>query len=436
VVYLLSASEDKRNKDQGLSVSNLKNSRILIVDDQTANLQVLSVLLDFAGYANITCLNDSRNILQVCAEVQPDLVLLDLHMPHVDGLAALDQLATVIPEDDYLPILILTGDNTSEAKEKALSHGAHDFLSKPLNRIEVQLRVRNLLQTRHLHLQLKAQNASLEQQVLERTELAQELGRTNQKLREAQAHLIHSEKMAGLGQLVAGIAHEINNPMAFVINNIYITEETLAKLDAGDAELPREAAVKISKMQARMADAHAGATRVKELVTKLRTFSRLDEGTIKTINIHESIESVLLFLRHKMEGRIEVERCYGEIEMLTCLAGELNQVLMNIVANAIDAIEANETSGGMGRITIATGQQNGHFVIRVRDTGKGIPQEIRNRIFEPFFTTKPIGQGTGLGLAISYGIMQAHQGSMEFSTKAGEGTEFVLKIPSALGAPA
>jgi two-component system NtrC family sensor kinase len=116
--------------------------------------------------------------------------------------------------------------------------------------------------------------------------------------------------------------------------------------------------------------------------------------------------------------------------MLTCLAGELNQVLMNIVANAIDAIDAGN---GPGRITIATGQQNGHFVIRVRDTGKGIPEEIRNRIFEPFFTTKPIGQGTGLGLAISYGIMKAHQGSMEFSTKAGEGTEFTLKIPVAMG---
>jgi two-component system NtrC family sensor kinase len=419
-----------------LSVSNLTDSRILIVDDQTANLQVLSALLGYAGYSNVTCLSDSRNILQVCAEIQPDLVLLDLHMPHVDGVAALDQLATVIPEDDYLPILILTGDNTSEAKEKALSHGAHDFLSKPLNRTEVQLRVRNLLQTRQLHLQLKAQNASLEQQVRERTELAQELGRTNQKLRETQAHLIHSEKMAGLGQLVAGIAHEINNPMAFVINNIFIVQETLAKLGSGETELPPEAAVKVSKMQARMSDAQLGATRVKELVTKLRTFSRLDEGTIKTINIHESIESVLLFLRHKLEGRIEVDRRYGETEMLTCLPGELNQVLMNIVANAIDAIDENETSGGTGRITIATGQQNGHFVIRVRDTGKGIPEEIRNRIFEPFFTTKPIGQGTGLGLAISYGIMQAHQGSMEFSTKAGEGTEFILKIPTALRAPA
>lgn len=409
-----------------MRVANLTDSRILIVDDQTANLQVLAAVLEFAGYANVTCLSDSRNILQMFHEVRPDLILLDLHMPHVDGLAAMDQLATVIPQDDYLPILVLTGDNTSEAKEKALSHGAHDFLSKPLNRTEVQLRVKNLLETRHLHLQLKAQNTSLEQQVRERTELADELGRTNQKLRDTQAHLIHSEKMAGLGQLVAGIAHEINNPLSFVINNIFIVQESLEKLAAQSDELPPSASEKVGKMRARIGDAHLGATRVKELVSKLRTFSRLDEGTIKTINIHESIESVLLFLRHKMEGRIEVERRYGEVQTLTCLAGELNQVLMNIVANAIDAIE------GPGRITLATEQQDGQFVIRVRDTGKGIPEDIRNRVFEPFFTTKPIGKGTGLGLAVSYGIMKAHRGSMEFSSRAGEGTEFTLKIPTEL----
>ena len=163
-------------KDEDLKVANLTDSRILIVDDQTDNLRVLATVLDFAGYVNVNCLNDSRNILPIFREFQPDLILLDLHMPHVDGLAAMDQLATAIPNDDYLPVLVLTGDSTSEAKQKALSHGAHDFLSKPLNRTEVQLRVKNLLQTRHLHLQLKAQNASLEQQVRERTELAEELG--------------------------------------------------------------------------------------------------------------------------------------------------------------------------------------------------------------------------------------------------------------------
>jgi len=384
------------------------------------------MVLELAGYSDVARLGDSRRILDVFQDFQPDLILLDLHMPHVDGLAAMDLLASVIPADDYLPVLVLTGDATSEAKATALSRGAHDFLSKPLNRTEVQLRVRNLLQTRHLHLQLKAQNASLAQQVKERTELAEELGQANRKLQEAQTHLIHAEKMAGLGQLVAGIAHEINNPLAFVINNIFIAQDVLAKLTSDPAALAPGTEAKVARMRARIDDAHSGATRVKELVSKLRTFSRLDQGTIQTIDIHESIELALLFLRHKLDERISVERRYGDVPMVTCFAGELNQVLMNVIANAIDAIE------GPGRITVATEQRNGDLVMRIRDTGKGIPGEIRNRIFEPFFTTKPVGEGTGLGLAISYGIVKAHQGSMEFTSRAGEGTEFVLTIPISL----
>lgn len=394
----------------------LSQFRLLIVDDQKPNLEALAMVLELAGYSNVRCLDDSRVLLAVFREFHPDLILLDLHMPHVDGLAALDQLATVIARNDYLPILMLTGDATSEAKEKAFSRGAHDFLTKPLNRSEVRLRVRNLLETRRLHLELKARNASLEAQ-------AEELGQTNRKLRETQTHLIHSEKMAGLGQLVAGIAHEINNPMAFIINNLFLADEALTRMDSPIAALPEEAGAAIRKVRTKISQAQSGAARVKELVSRLRTFSRLDEGELKTVDIQESIESVLLFLHHRMEGRIEVERDYGEARMLTCFAGELNQVLMNLVANAIEAIE------GPGRITLATSQQNGDFVIRVRDTGKGIPEEIRNRIFEPFFTTKPVGAGTGLGLAISYGIVEAHHGSMEFCSKAGEGTEFVLKIP-------
>ena len=169
-----------------------------------------------------------------------------------------------------------------------------------------------------------------------------------------------------------------------------------------------------------------GTERVRDLVSKLRTFSRLDEGTIKTVDIHESIESVLLFLRHKMEDRIQVERQYAATNSLTCLAGELNQVLMNVIGNAIDSIE------GVGTIHVGTTEHSGHFVITVRDSGKGIPQEIRDRIFDPFFTTKPVGSGTGLGLAISYGIVKAHHGSIEFSSEEGKGTEFVVKIPTSL----
>jgi len=406
-----------------LRFANLKDSRILIVDDQIANLTALTAVLEFAGCENVRCLNDSRQVCRIFVEFRPDLILLDLHMPHLDGLAVLDQLNKLIPKDDYLPVLVLTGDGSSEAKERALSHGASDFLSKPLNHTEVELRVKNLLQTRWLHSQLKEQNVSLERQVRETTSLAEELAQTNHRLRQAQGQLVQSEKMASLGQLVAGIAHEINNPLAFVINNIFVIQEQLTKLasevpNGHPATLPT-----INKMRTRVAHMREGTDRVGDLVAKLRTFSRLDEGQIKTIDIHESIESVLLFLRHKMENRIEVERSYNATGDLTCLAGELNQVLMNVIGNAIDSIEA------AGRISLSTNVRDGNFVIAVRDTGKGIPENIRDKVFEPFFTTKPIGQGTGLGLAISYGIIQAHRGSIEFSSEIGKGTEFILKIP-------
>ncbi len=420
---LESACRYLTRKDWDLSFANLKDSRILIVDDQMANLNALKAVLEFAGCENLKCLNDSRQVHTTFLEFRPDLILLDLHMPHLDGVAVLDQLTTLIPKDDYLPVLVLTGDGTSEAKERALSHGASDFLSKPLNHTEVELRVKNLLQTRWLHRQLKEQNVSLERQVRETTSLAEELAQTNQRLRQTQAQLVQSGKMASLGQLVAGIAHEINNPLAFVINNIFVVREQLNKLVS---EVPNGHPVTlpiIHKMRTQVDHMREGADRVGGLVSKLRTFSRLDEGQIKTIDVHESIESVLLFLRHKMGSRIEVKRSFNATADLTCFAGELNQVLMNVIGNAIDSIDA------AGTISLLTELQAGDFVITVRDTGRGIPEKNRDKVFEPFFTTKPVGHGTGLGLAISYGIVQAHHGSIEFSSEVGRGTEFILRLP-------
>jgi len=400
-----------------LSTGKLTDSRILIVDDQPDNLQILATVLEFKGYKNVRCLDDSRCVVPVFQEYQPDLILLDLHMPHVDGIEVMDQLRNLIASDDYVPILVLTGDTTSAARERALSHGAHDFVSKPLNRTEVQLRVKNLLQTRSLHQQLKARNASLED--------------ANRQIREAQSHLVQNEKMASLGQLVAGIAHEINNPLAFVINSLFLVKESLDRmLQEAPERIPLELQGRIGKLRTSAGDACDGAERVKDLVTKLRTFSRLDEGKFKTVNIHESIESVLLFLRHRMQDRVEVERRFEGPERLGCFPGELNQVLMNVIANAIDSID------GPGKVTVRTQQQNGNFLISVRDSGKGIPEEIRSRVFEPFFTTKPVGSGTGLGLSISYGIMKAHRGSIEFSSEPNHGTEFILTIPLELQAEA
>jgi two-component system NtrC family sensor kinase len=415
----------------GLRVTELIDPRILIVDDQVANLRVLSKVLSFAGYTNVKCLSDSREVLAAFDTFKPDLIVLDLHMPYVDGLTVMDQLAEVIDHDDYLPILVLTGDSTPAAKEKALSRGAHDFLSKPLNSTEVQLRVMNLLQTRRMHLQLKAQNESLEQQVCERTRLAEELTQinrtlheTNRLLKETNAQLIQTEKMASLGQLVAGIAHEINNPLTFVVNNLFTVENGIDHI-APEAEphLTDTSRAKLRKVRTRLREMGEGLDQVKDLVLKLRTFSRLDEGEFKTIDIGDSIDSVLVFLKHKMNGRTQVERHYGPGRFLSCYAGPLNQALMNLIANAMDAIV------GEGKITITTSQTENQFVISVRDTGIGIPESIRSRIFDPFFTTKPVGQGTGLGLAVTYGIIQDHHGVIEVHSQPGSGSEFNIRIP-------
>jgi len=163
--------------------------------------------------------------------------------------------------------------------------------------------------------------------------------------------------------------------------------------------------------------------RVKALVLNLRTFSRLDEGEFKTIDVGESIDSVLLLLHHRMNGRIHVEMQHGPERTLYCHGGRLNQVFMNLIGNAMDSI------AGEGKIRIETGREGNLFFISISDTGRGIPAAIRNRIFDPFFTTKPVGKGTGLGLSISYGIVQDHQGTIEVQSTEGCGSEFIVKIP-------
>jgi len=236
--------------------------------------------------------------------------------------------------------------------------------------------------------------------------------------------LVQNEKMASLGQLVAGIAHEINNPLAFVVNNLFIVESGLDSLGPEiEPHLSEPSRVKMRKARARLGEMSEGLDRVKELVLNLRTFSRLDEGEFKTVDVVDTISTVLLLFKHKMTGRILVEKHYGPTRMLYCYGGRLSQVLTNLISNAVDAIT------GKGTIVITTSNTPESFLISVRDSGAGIAEAIRSKIFDPFFTTKPIGQGTGLGLAISYGIVEDHGGSIEVQSDEGIGTEFIVKIP-------
>ncbi|CDK98572.1 conserved protein of unknown function, containing signal transduction histidine kinase-related protein, C-terminal [Magnetospirillum gryphiswaldense MSR-1 v2] len=427
--------------------SLFRRARVLIVDDSPTYRQSLTEELRDEG-CEVTQVPGAREGLLALADDDFDCVMVDMVMPEMDGVAFCKALGERNRDGDApLVVLMLSAYENKENVARALEAGADDFIGKSTEMSVLRARLRALLRRKFLSEQnqriveefrlreMEALRAKAEKDAAEaRAALAEGLARANrdleeanQKLRETQVHLIQSEKMASLGQLVAGIAHEINNPLSFALSNVFSVEGWLASVAEADA-LPADLAAKITKSRSRMTDTAQGLERVRELVVKLRTFSRLDEGEFNTIDVREAMESVLLFLRHKMTGRIEVVRDYASVNDLACYGGQLNQVLMNIVANAVDAIE------DQGIITVRTGVEGDMFAISVQDSGSGIPKENMERIFDPFFTTKPVGQGTGLGLAISYKIVQAHRGRIEVASELGQGTEFRVLIPRTLTA--
>ncbi|HYP87210.1 MAG TPA: ATP-binding protein, partial [Polyangiaceae bacterium] len=239
-----------------------------------------------------------------------------------------------------------------------------------------------------------------------------------------QSQLVQSAKMASLGELVAGVAHEINNPLAFVLSHLETTRRILDQLRSEQTEAVTERAEgQWRRAQSRLSETEIGLGRIRDLVLKLRTFSRLDEGERKRVSVSECIESVLTILGHRLKDRITLQLELEPPDMLDCFPSLLNQVLLNLVANSIDAIE------GDGTITIRAGAHGDDFVIAVVDSGSGIPAEVRDRVLEPFFTTKPVGEGTGLGLSIAYSIMKKHSGSLELSDAPGGGTVATVRLP-------
>jgi two-component system NtrC family sensor kinase len=230
--------------------------------------------------------------------------------------------------------------------------------------------------------------------------------------------------MASLGELVAGIAHEVNNPLAYSISHLATIESALDAVAAeADNALSTAAQLKLGKARQRTGDAAEGLERVRDLVTKLRTFSRLDEGTFKHADIRECIESALTFIGHRLGHGVTVDTIYADDNTLYCAPGLLNQVVLNLLTNALDAV------GDSGRVTITTSRDATTFRLSVSDSGRGVPDAMRERIFEPFFTTKDVGAGTGMGLAISYRIVERHRGRIEIGRSAAGGAEFTVHIP-------
>ena len=420
---------------------------ILVVDDTPANLAILSEALNDADF-EVAIATDGELAISQAKLSLPSLILLDVMMPGMDGFETCRRLkGSKVTKN--IPIIFMTALSDSIDKVKGLSLGAVDYVTKPFQEAELIARVRTQLKLYHL-------TEHLEHQVAERTA---EVEQALQQLQLSQVQLVQSEKMAALGKLVAGVAHEINNPLNFIHANLnHMEEYTQIFLNfielyqknypnpvddiqeqAEDVNLSfiRSDVIKI------LASMKIGTKRIREIVLSLRNFSRIDEAEFKAVDIHEGIESTLIVLQHRFKVQpkgpeIQLIREYDKLPLVECYSGLLNQVFMNILANAIDSLEeANakladqQIQDRPNKIIIRTSIIDTESVqIMVVDNGCGIPENIRPYIFDPFFTTKPVGKGTGMGLSISYQIItEKHKGQLKCFSEIGQETKFVIQIP-------
>ncbi|HMJ06926.1 MAG TPA: response regulator [Chthoniobacterales bacterium] len=399
--------------------SRLQSAEFLIVDDELTNLTLLKKILRAAGYTQIRTTTEPRKVAALVAEKEPDIILLDLQMPHLDGFALLKELKETLLGGTFLPILVLTADAMPQTKMRALSSGAHDFLTKPFSPAEVVQRVGNLLQTRLLYRRAREQNRNLEVLVSERTS---ELEKAVHELKETQEKAIQHERLNAFGTMASGIAHDFNNALAII-------------LGFGEVALIEcEGRMRRPELEAHLQAIISAGLDASRMIKRLREFYRpgAKNEPREVVHLNNVIQEAIATTRPKWHAEslgaeilIEMQTNLTETPPILADAAELRDALMNLIFNAVDAMP----KGGV--IRLSTSYSDQRVVVQVRDGGIGMPEEVRRHCLEPFFTTKGEA-GTGLGLAMVYGIVERHGGEIEIETEPGFGTTFVLSFPPAL----
>ncbi|MEQ8751990.1 MAG: response regulator [Coleofasciculus sp. G1-WW12-02] len=412
-------------------------AKILAVDDDITVQIILQELLESEGH-EVLLAEDGEAALLKTKKLQPDLIICDWMMPKLDGLEvcrrikADPQLATIF-------LILLTIREHVADRVQGLDSGADDFLSKPIEPSELQARVRSGLRL---------------------SQLNKQFSQALHELKQTQSQLVQSEKMSSLGRMVAGIAHEINNPVTFIHGNLshieYYTQDLLELVEFYQQEYPNPS----PRLQNKITDVNLdflsqdfpkilgsmkiGTERLRELVLSLRKFSRIDEAERKSVDIHEGIESALFLVQYRLlnsagQPWIQIIKEYGNLPLFECYPGQLNQVFLHIINNAIEALERDKEKAKVNGYSLknipiikiqTTLQDNYQVIIHIIDNGVGITEVVKPRIFDPFFTTKPVGKGRGLGLSIAHQIVVSqHGGELDCVSQPNVGTQMTIKLP-------
>jgi signal transduction histidine kinase len=429
-------------------------ARVLVVDDDPIlRMQLQHLLAKFVAEVRVAA--DGIKGLALWREWRPDVTVTDILMPEMDGL---DMSRTIKAEDADAQIIVITADTADVNLKRALEIGVERYITKPIDIHLVNDAINKCVRDRQRgeELRLTRQVAELTQELqrqleeIQRTDAALQKEKAEQqvlirRLEEAHNQLLQSEKMASLGQLAAGVAHEINNPMGFISSNLGslrgYADRLLALVDTYEgivSSLPPNSPERAQIAQARRTadveflkedvlslinESTLGIERVRRIVRDLKTFSHIDSTEWQFVNLNDCLDSTINLAGNEFGQKVQVVKQYGEIPDIECLPSEINQVLLNLLLNAVQAVETH------GTITVRSGGEDGKVWVEVADTGCGIPPENLKHIYDPFFTTKPVGTGTGLGLSITYGIVRKHGGRIDVQSEPGKGTTFRVTLP-------